>query len=32
MKNRDPERQREIWLLIFIIVSMTIVLIVQLSA
>ena len=31
MKKRDPQKQREIWLLIFIIVSMTIVLIIQLS-
>lgn len=31
MNQRDPQRQREIWLLIFIIISMTIVLIVQLS-
>ena len=31
MKNRDPQKQREIWLLVFIIVSMTIVLIIQLS-
>lgn len=32
MNTRDPQRQREIWLLVFIIVSMTIVLIVQLSS
>ncbi len=31
MKNRDPQKQREIWLLVFIIISMTIVLIIQLS-